>query len=114
MVRPVLGGLGWYRKPSAEHRNCARHVCKNWRKRYKGRVLKFIFFNAAMCITKENFLDVMDELKGLSKKAWKKLIDSNLKWFAKVFLINSQNAMSLITICSRSSIVAYFKQGKIH
>ncbi|WOL20552.1 hypothetical protein Cni_G29357 [Canna indica] len=57
------------RIPAAEHRNCARHVYANWKKKHGGLALKSLFWRAVKCKVESDFQRVLNELQATSPKA---------------------------------------------
>ncbi|WOL00776.1 hypothetical protein Cni_G09489 [Canna indica] len=55
--------------PNAEHRNCARHLYANWKKKHVGYALKNLFWKAAKSTTEAQFNEHMYEMKVLSQVA---------------------------------------------
>lgn len=54
----------------AEHRNCARHAYKNWKKEHKGAILMKCFWNAVRSTYKQEWDLAMDELKAEDMAAY--------------------------------------------
>ncbi|WOL01290.1 hypothetical protein Cni_G10006 [Canna indica] len=49
--------------PNVEHRNCARHLYANWKKKHGGYALKNLFWKAAKSTTEANFNVQMYQMK---------------------------------------------------
>ncbi|XP_048235721.1 uncharacterized protein LOC125371226 [Ricinus communis] len=49
--------------PFAEYRNCVRHVYYNWKKEFKGQVLKNMFWSAARSTYEAAYKEVIDQIK---------------------------------------------------
>ncbi|WOK98942.1 hypothetical protein Cni_G07654 [Canna indica] len=57
------------RVPAAEHRNCARHIYANKKKKHPGHVLKSLFWRAVRCTIESDFKKTMSELQATSDRA---------------------------------------------
>lgn len=70
----------------AEHRQCARHIYANFRKKFSGVLYRNLFWKAAKCTYPQQFEEVMNEIKKESKEAYKHLMDRNPKSWSRAFL----------------------------
>ncbi|CAI9268441.1 unnamed protein product [Lactuca saligna] len=57
------------RVPAAEHRQCARHICANFLKRFKGQVFRKLLWYAVAATTPAKFEQHMNEIKKLEPLA---------------------------------------------
>ena len=71
--------------PQAEHRQCARHVYANFKKKFNGLEYKRLFWCAAMSHVKAEFESHMLELKQISKDAYDHLIQRNPSSWCQAF-----------------------------
>ncbi|XP_072060522.1 uncharacterized protein [Arachis hypogaea] len=56
--------------PNAHHRNCVRHIWKNFTNKYKSKQLKNVVWACAKSNTKAEFREHMNRLKKVNKDAW--------------------------------------------
>eukprot|EP00257_Ricinus_communis_P023322 XP_015583270.1 uncharacterized protein LOC107262371 [Ricinus communis] len=56
--------------PFVEHRICVRHVYCNWKKEFKGQVLKNMFWKAVRCTIEASLKQALDELKVENEAAY--------------------------------------------
>ncbi|XP_072074904.1 uncharacterized protein [Arachis hypogaea] len=56
--------------PHAHHRNCVRHIWKNFTNRYKDKQVKNIVWECAKCTTDAEFKASMKKLKRINEEAW--------------------------------------------
>lgn len=61
--------------PQSEHRQCARHIASNFKKKFGGAHFENLFWKACKSSTEQNFKVVMKELEALSPLAHKYLMD---------------------------------------
>ncbi|GJY40084.1 zinc finger, PMZ-type containing protein [Tanacetum coccineum] len=66
LIEAVAGIL-----PDSEHRQCARHIYANFKKKWSGLQYKRLFWGAASCIVDSQFLLKMEEIKELDPTAYK-------------------------------------------
>ncbi|WOL01448.1 hypothetical protein Cni_G10164 [Canna indica] len=62
------------RVPAAKHRNCARHVYANWKKKHNGHVLKSAFWRIVRCNAESEFKRALNELQAISPPAFQDFI----------------------------------------
>ena len=56
--------------PNAEHRNCARHIYSNWKKKgHSTATLRTMFWKAVKCTTRPEFQRIMGQMKALKAQA---------------------------------------------
>ena len=56
--------------PLAEHRNCARHIYANWKKKgYSSQILRNLFWRAVKCTTDEEFKYAMVDMTAVNSQA---------------------------------------------
>lgn len=53
--------------PNVEHRQCARHIFANFRKKFTGLELKSLFWEAAMSTVKGDFPATMEKIKKITE-----------------------------------------------
>ncbi|XP_078439857.1 uncharacterized protein LOC144710066 [Wolffia australiana] len=73
--------------PNAEHRNCARHIYANWRK--KGHsivILRNLLWKAMKCTTREGFQSVIEQMKTLKAEAAQDLLEVGVQKFCRAFI----------------------------
>ena len=59
-----------YLLPHAEHRNCARHIFVNWKKKgHSTEALRALFWKAVKCTTHEDFTRIMRRMSALKLQA---------------------------------------------
>ncbi|XP_078430503.1 uncharacterized protein LOC144702363 [Wolffia australiana] len=64
--------------PNAEHRNCARHIYANWKKKgHSTDILRNLFWKAVKCTTREGFQRVIGQMKTLKAKAVQDLLEGS-------------------------------------
>nr|KAJ0185685.1 hypothetical protein LSAT_V11C900486450 [Lactuca sativa] len=73
------------RVPAAEHRQCARHICANFQKRFKGQIFKKLFWRAARSTVPQKFEYHMNEIKKLEPLAYEHLMERDPKTWCKAF-----------------------------
>ena len=73
------------RVPAAEHRQCARHICANFQKRFKGQIFKKLFWRAAGSTVPQKFEYHMNEIKKLEPLAYEHLMERDPKTWCKAF-----------------------------
>ncbi|XP_076898291.1 uncharacterized protein LOC143551832 [Bidens hawaiensis] len=74
--------LSW---PNAEHRNCAKHICANWDKTYKGEELKELYWKASRSYCEANYNQAMDDMKKINADAAEALLKENPKCYLRCF-----------------------------
>ncbi|XP_052625699.1 uncharacterized protein LOC128132783 [Lactuca sativa] len=67
------------RVPAAEHRQCARQICANFMKRFKGQMFRKLFWYAAAATTPAKFEQHMNEIKKLEPLAYDNLMERDPK-----------------------------------
>lgn len=72
--------------PSAEQRNCARHIYTNWTKLHKGEELKSLFLRAVRSTNQESFFEVMQEMKAIDEPACDDFMRKEIQNFCKAFI----------------------------
>ncbi|XP_078442368.1 uncharacterized protein LOC144712064 [Wolffia australiana] len=76
-----------YLLPHAEHRNCARHIYANWKKKgHSIEILKNLFWKAVKCTTHEDFQQIMREMSTLNPKAAQDFQDIGIKKFCRAYI----------------------------
>ncbi|XP_027158453.1 uncharacterized protein LOC113760078 [Coffea eugenioides] len=66
--------------PNSEHRYCAQHMYRNFKKKHSGLGLKDRLWNIANCITVEHFNKAMDEFEEYDKEAHAWPINGDIQW----------------------------------
>ena len=54
--------------PCVEHRQCARHIVANFKKRFAGAIFENLFWKACNATTPQSFNEFMQKLKGYVRK----------------------------------------------
>jgi len=71
--------------PYAEHRQCARHIAQNLKKRFTRAQYETLFWRACRATTEPAFKAVMKELNGLNPSTHKYLMDKDPKTWSIAF-----------------------------
>ncbi|KAD5960286.1 hypothetical protein E3N88_11758 [Mikania micrantha] len=71
--------------PYAEHRQCTRHIYANFKKKFCGLQFKNLFWTAANSTTKEQFEEIMKDLKTISEGAYAHLMERNPITWSRAF-----------------------------
>ncbi|XP_023760232.1 uncharacterized protein LOC111908649 [Lactuca sativa] len=71
--------------PYAEHRQCARHICANFYKRFNGEIYKTLFWQAAKSTTDQEFKNNMEKMKKLNNDAYDDLMKRNPKTWCRAY-----------------------------
>ncbi|XP_078438200.1 uncharacterized protein LOC144708658 [Wolffia australiana] len=73
--------------PNAEHRNCARHIYENWRKKgHSTNILRNLFWKAVKCTKREGFQSVIRQMKTLKAEAAQDLLEVGVQNFCRAFI----------------------------
>ncbi|XP_078430718.1 uncharacterized protein LOC144702543 [Wolffia australiana] len=82
--------------PNAEHRNCARHIYANWKKKgHSTAFLKNLFWKAAKATTHEDFQRLMREMSSVNPQAAQDFEDIGIKKFCRAY-INEERRCEVI------------------
>ena len=74
------------RAPSCEHRNCARHIYANFKKKgFTGVEFRRLFWSAAKATTDSNFRSYMREIRTMSTEAYEHLIERDPNTWCRAF-----------------------------
>lgn len=74
------------RAPSCEHRNCARHIFANFKKKgFTGVEFRRLFWSAAKATTDSNFRSYMREIRTMSTEAYEHLIERDPNTWCRAF-----------------------------
>ena len=73
------------RVPAAEHRQCARHICANFLKRFKGKIFRKLFWKAAGSTIPQKFEYHKNEINKLEPLAYEHLMERDPKTWCKAF-----------------------------
>ncbi|KAJ9553710.1 hypothetical protein OSB04_017755 [Centaurea solstitialis] len=73
------------RIPAAEHRQCARHIYANFKKKFKGEHFRKLFWAAAGSTIRERFEHQMKEISVLEPLAYAHLMEKDPKSWCKAF-----------------------------
>nr|KAJ0199665.1 hypothetical protein LSAT_V11C600324570 [Lactuca sativa] len=73
------------RVPAAEHRQCARHIYANFKKRFKGEQYRKLFWAAAASTTQPKFEVEMNSIKTIDPLAYEHLMERDPKSWCRVF-----------------------------
>ena len=71
--------------PLAEHRQCARHIYANFRKKYTGLEYRTLFWKAAKATYPTRFEKVMQQIQAISKDAHKYLMDRHPETWSRAY-----------------------------
>ncbi|GKV49214.1 hypothetical protein SLEP1_g55976 [Rubroshorea leprosula] len=71
--------------PLINHRYCARHLYCNLAKRHRGDDIKLAFWLAARASYQIEFLEKMEELRGVSEEAYAEMMDLPGRFWCKAF-----------------------------
>ncbi|WOK97368.1 hypothetical protein Cni_G06076 [Canna indica] len=74
------------RVPAAEHRNCARHIYANWKKKHPGHVLKSLFWRAVRCTIESDFKKTMSEMQATSDRAHQDFLAVGVTKFCQTYI----------------------------
>lgn len=69
--------------PKVEHRQCARHIYSNWRKKHKGRVLQKQFWKCVKATSSGEFETHLASLKSMSEESLVDFEKRNTETFCK-------------------------------
>ncbi|CAI9292586.1 unnamed protein product [Lactuca saligna] len=74
------------RAPSCEHRNCARHIYANFKKKgFTGVEFRRLFWRAVKATTDSNFRSYMREIRTMSTEAYEHLIERDPNTWCRAF-----------------------------
>lgn len=73
------------RVPAAEHRQCARHIYANFKKRFKGEQYRKLFWAAAASTTQPKFEAEMNSIKKIDPLAYEHLMERDPKSWCRAF-----------------------------
>ncbi|CAI9288416.1 unnamed protein product [Lactuca saligna] len=73
------------RVPAAEHRQCARHIYANFKKRFKGEQYRKLFWAAAASTTQPKFEAEMNYIKTIDPLAYEHLMERDPKSWCREF-----------------------------
>ncbi|CAI9290959.1 unnamed protein product [Lactuca saligna] len=73
------------RAPACEHRQCARHIYTNFKKKYTGVEFRKLFWRAAKSTTESAFRSYMREINAMSTHAYDHLMEKDPKTWCKAF-----------------------------
>ncbi|CAI9264623.1 unnamed protein product [Lactuca saligna] len=73
------------RVPTIENRQCSRHICANFLKKFKGQQFSKLFWYAAASTTQVKFEQHMNEIKKLEPLAYDHLMERDPKSWSKAF-----------------------------
>ncbi|KAI3749328.1 hypothetical protein L2E82_19936 [Cichorium intybus] len=81
--------------PNAEHRQCARHIYANFKKKYNGEEYKNLFWAAASCTVEPEFTSVMEKLKAIDVGAYKYLMSHDKKSWCHAYFCQDRAFLDL-------------------
>ncbi|GJS11961.1 hypothetical protein Tco_0368757 [Tanacetum coccineum] len=76
--------------PMAEHRQCARHIYANFRKKYTGVLYRNLFWQATKATYPTMFEKVMKEIQCINKDAYKHLMDRHLESWSRAYFTTNK------------------------
>ncbi|CAL8168567.1 unnamed protein product [Prunus armeniaca] len=86
--------------PQAQHRWCVRHMCGNFKEKYKGKGLKDLLWSAARAPNSQDFEVEMNKLKEMDGGAYNWLMGKDLnKWARHRFSTTLECDMLLNNLC---------------
>ena len=89
--------------PYAEHRNCARHIYANWKKKgHSSEELRVLFWSAVKCTTREGFARVLDEMRELKAKAVEDFEQVGVMKFCRAFISDTPKCEAIDNNMSES------------
>ncbi|XP_076897044.1 uncharacterized protein LOC143550236 [Bidens hawaiensis] len=71
---------------NVEHRNCARHIYANWKKKFKGKELKTYYWQACRAYNEPDFNDAIKEMRAILADAVETFMKQNPNCFVRCFL----------------------------
>lgn len=80
--------------PQAEHRQCARHICANLKKKFPGAHFENLFWKASNATTEQHFKQIMKELELLCPPANQFLMDKDPKTWSKAYFQTGRGCAS--------------------
>ncbi|GJY50406.1 hypothetical protein Tco_0441253 [Tanacetum coccineum] len=80
LIEAVAGIL-----PDSEHRQCARHIYANFKRKWSGLQYKRLFWGASSCTVDQQFLLKTEEIKELDPTAYKWLVERNPNSWCRAF-----------------------------
>ncbi|XP_078438595.1 uncharacterized protein LOC144709064 [Wolffia australiana] len=73
--------------PRAEHRNCARHIYSNWKKKgHSSDILRNLFWKAVKCTTREGFQRVIGQMETLKEASAQDFVEVGVQKFCRAFI----------------------------
>ncbi|XP_078447188.1 uncharacterized protein LOC144716048 [Wolffia australiana] len=73
--------------PHAEHRNCARHIYSNWKKKgHSSDILRNLFWKAVKCTTREGFQRVIGQMETLKEADAQDFVEVGVQKFCRAFI----------------------------
>ncbi|CAI9284491.1 unnamed protein product [Lactuca saligna] len=75
------------RVPDAKHRQCARHVYANFKKKFKGAAYRKLFWRAAKATTVQRFEGIMKEIRVIDIQAYDHLMERDPKSWSRDFFV---------------------------
>jgi len=111
--------------PQAEHRQCARHIYANFKKRYSGAHYEKLFWRASKATTEHHFNAAMNEIKLLSPAAHQHLMDRDPKTWSRAFFQvdracdavengNSESFNATILEARKKPIITMFEEIRVY
>ena len=98
----IIDGTGWtiisyqqkgletavaYLIPNAEHRNCARHIYANWKKKgHSTEQLKVLFWKAVKCTMHAGFSEIMGHMSTVNPQAAQDFQDVGIMKFCRAYI----------------------------
>ena len=71
--------------PLAEHRQCARHIFANFRKKFSGAPFENLFWKASKASTENRFNAAMEEIKKINTAAYQHLMERDPKTWSRAY-----------------------------
>ncbi|XP_078430587.1 uncharacterized protein LOC144702426 isoform X2 [Wolffia australiana] len=106
-----------YLLPHAEHRNCARHVYANWKKKgHSTGTLRMLFWNAVKCTTHQDFQRIMQQMTTLKPQAAQDFRNIGVKKFCMAYISETPKCEVIdnnVCECFNSYILQYRSEPTI-
>ncbi|XP_078442333.1 uncharacterized protein LOC144712032 [Wolffia australiana] len=106
-----------YLLPHAEHRNCARHVYANWKKKgHSTGTLRMLFWNAVKCTTHQDFQRIMQQMTTLKPQAAQDFRNIGVKKFCRAYISETPKCEVIdnnVCECFNSYILQYSSEPTI-
>jgi len=96
----------------AEHRQCARHIYANFKKKFYGAHYEKLFWKASKSTTEAHFNAAMKEIQMLSPAAHNHVMERDPKLGLKLSFKKAELVMQLRMVTQKSLMLPYLKPGR--